>query len=278
MGAVCVSEGRFREIASQRDEDIDLAEASLLIASIAQSDVDVDHWLSRMEALADGAAPRVAAAEGPRGRLEALCRFLHDEQGYVGNERDYYDPRNSFLDKVLERRIGIPITLSVIYLEVARRLGVPLVGVGFPAHFLTKHRASGSLFVDAFHGEVLGRDEVQDLFQRLAGEQAPFRESVVAEVSPRQILLRMLRNLKTIHRDRDESMRLIRTIDLMLILDPNQPDEYLQRGAAYLHIDADAFAIADLEHYLKIVDDPVGQRRVQRAIAKVKTRGRFLLN
>lgn len=160
----------FREAINRPDEEIDLARAALLIAKNAYQDLDVARYLARIDHLAEELSAGLAAAAGDNERILALNRYLFEEQGFAPNLENYFDPRNSFLNEVLERRVGIPISLSIVYIEVGRRIGLPLQGVSFPGHFLVKcDLKEGLIILDPFCGGMsLG---LNDLQQRLAVSQ-----------------------------------------------------------------------------------------------------------
>src|SRR5215468_5245747 len=163
---------RFTQLVSNVSEDFDLAEAALLIAQDAQPDRDVMAYLQRFEALAAMVRTRLPEKPDTATIIDQLNELLFHEEKLSGNTTDYYDPRNSFLNEVLERKTGIPITLSVIYLEVGRRLGLPLVGVGFPGHFLVKYSgADGEVVLDPFQGGViLDREQLTQRLRTMYGE------------------------------------------------------------------------------------------------------------
>ena len=242
---------RFEALAAGPDDGLDLAEAALLISAEAQPSLDVEHWLRRLDGLAAEVRPRVAAASDGRGRLEALSRFLFESYGLAGNTRDYYDPRNSYLDQVLERRTGIPITLSVVLMEVGRRVGLSLDGVGFPAHFLVRYRGERDIYVDPFHrGRFLSTRDCAALLDSLSSGSLPFEERYLQPVSKRGLLVRMLRNLKALHSQRGELLQAIAAIDRMLLLDPDQPTELRDRGMLLYDAHHYRGSVNDLSRYL----------------------------
>jgi regulator of sirC expression with transglutaminase-like and TPR domain len=163
----------------------------------------------------------------------ALCRLLYDELGFRGNEADYYDPRNSFLNVVLSRRIGIPITLAIVVVEVARRAGLEAHGVGFPAHFLVRVEGlRAPLMIDPFHGRLLTPDELRALHERATGRSGEVPPELLWPASKRQVLLRMLNNLRAIYSTRSEREPLRAVLERMLVLEPD--DEQLLRQLASL--------------------------------------------
>lgn len=192
---------RFRQVVSGPERSLRLDEAALLIAAHARPGLDVDAALAQLDELADQVADP---------SLDAVLHLLFDEVGFRGNLEDYYDPDNSFLDQVLERRVGIPITLSALVMEVARRVGVGLDGVGMPGHFLLRTRDDPPGFVDAFAGGLrLDVEACAQLFWRSQGRQVPFAAELLEPVGPRVILARMLGNLRAIYRERGQRHDLV---------------------------------------------------------------------
>jgi len=237
-------------------EDFDLAEACLLIAQDAYPDLDLAHYLARIDALAATVKRRVAGDAFAQQKLVVLNRYLFRELGFHGAALDYYDPRNSYLNQVLERRAGIPITLSILYMEVGRRLGLRLQGVSFPGHFLVKLRVSGGqLVLDPFcGGEAQSESELR---ARLA-KMLPQRESDTLPLSqfldaatPRQILARLLRNLKGIYLQSEEAQNMLQVMQRMVMVAPHAAEEVRDRGLAYCRLDCFRAALADLQDYLE---------------------------
>jgi regulator of sirC expression with transglutaminase-like and TPR domain len=178
-----------------------LDHAALLLGAHANPDLDVGAQLERLDAL---------AAQCPAPTLEGLRQLLFDQVGFAGDTADYTDPRNSFLDQVLDRRLGIPISLSVLMIEVGRRVGVSLEGVGMPGHFLVRHTAEPRVLIDPFHeGRTLDADQCADLFSTLFGTTATLPVSLLDGARPRAILARMLANLKQSYIDRRDPASLI---------------------------------------------------------------------
>lgn len=214
----------FAHVAGRAEHQLDLAQAALLIAEPVYPGIDVPYYVGMLDRLGDEARRRVANLDCAReGEAVArrLVRLLFEELGFSGNERDYYDPRNSYLNEVLERRVGIPITLAVVVVEVARRAGIAAEGVGFPGHFLVRlPGADGPHFVDAFSGTLLGRDGLRALHERATGVAADPPARLLAPATGRQILVRMLTNLRAIHQSRGEHDRLREVLDRLRILQP----------------------------------------------------------
>jgi regulator of sirC expression with transglutaminase-like and TPR domain len=243
---------RFAEIAARQDADIDLAEAALEVAAEEYAALDVRACLARLDALADEAAPRLRQAQQTPARVAELVRFFA-EQGFRGNTLDYYDPRNSFLNEVLERRLGIPITLSLVYLAVGRRLGIPFEGVSFPGHFLLRCDVQdGLVVVDAFEHAVLDRDTCQRRLDAALPVPAPLDPELhLRPARPREILARLLGNLKRIWAERGDLERTLGCCDRILLLVPHEPSELRDRALVYEALACYAAAAADLDRLLE---------------------------
>ncbi|MDQ3570156.1 MAG: transglutaminase-like domain-containing protein [Actinomycetota bacterium] len=182
---------RFAELITGDDTEIPLDEAALLIAAHAYPDLDVAAELARLDKIAEGCPP---------GQLDGLRHHLFEVLGFSGNTGHYDDPRNSFLNEVLQRRLGIPISLAVVTMEVGRRVGVPFEGIGMPGHFLVRHAMTPRVLVDPFAGgRILEDAECETLFRSVYGESAPFDPSMVVPVGKRAILARMLANLRHLY-------------------------------------------------------------------------------
>ncbi len=230
---------RFAEIVQGADPPLD--EGALLIAAHARPGLDVEGERSRLDALARGCSSAT---------LEGLRQYLFEELGFCGNVDDYHDPANSYLDVVLERRTGIPITLSVVAIEVGRRVGVHLGGVGMPGHFLVRSLDGPELYVDPFGGGgFLGPPECEDLFHRVVGADADFRSEYLEVVDNRSLLWRMLNNLRQVFAARGELRRLSWVLELQLTFpDPPAPERHrlaaLLGAAGRLDRAADALELA----------------------------------
>lgn len=196
---------RFVGLVRGPEAELPLDEAMLLIAAQADAGLDVDRHLRALDEL---------AASCPAPTLDALVRHLFVDVGFTGNREDYYDPRNSYLDQVLERRLGIPISLAVLAMVVGRRIGVPLAGVGMPGHFLVRDQVLPGVFVDPFCGAVIDADGCARVFRALHGPAASFDERYLEPVGARTILRRVLANLATVHRSAGQRTALVGVLRL----------------------------------------------------------------
>jgi regulator of sirC expression with transglutaminase-like and TPR domain len=254
----------------------DLGRAALAIARIAYPDLDADRYLRQLDALAAAARPRLAAGASAALAAGEIASYLFDECGFHGNQEDYYDPRNSFLNEVLERRAGIPITLSVVLIEVGRRVGLTLEGVGFPGHFLVRVPGSGGpLLLDPFFGgrpigetELLGRHRA---FVEAQGGSVPNRlppDALDTTPAP-AILARMLRNLLRIYLDRRDHAHALATVDLVLVLAPDSASEIRVRGLLYEQLECFAAALDDLRRYLALSPEAPDAEQMRERIANL---------
>jgi regulator of sirC expression with transglutaminase-like and TPR domain len=251
----------FTKFASLPTERIPLAEAALLIAAEEYPFLDIGAYLARIDALADDIREEVDNAPGPVEAGDALARFLHDRESFRGDDSDYYDPRNSFLNEVLDRRRGIPITLSILYMEIARRLGLAVDGVGLPGHFVVRLVESGT-YVDAFLGRAnLKETDCVLLAEQTLGDRTPFDRTMLAPQSTKQILTRVLANLLAIYRARGDTERARSAIDRMLLLNPGESALHRQRARLLAGAGQYRAALRDIE---QIATPDSGVRRGRR--------------
>ena len=264
---------RARFAALLQRDPVPLDEAALAIAEEEYPLLDPDEVLVRLDGLAERVRRRAPAGRSASA-LQALRGVLSEEEGLRGNESDYSDPRNSFLNDVLERRLGIPISLCVIYMEVARRIGLTLQGVGFPGHFLAKYVApSGAeVFIDAFNGgEMLSADECVARYRARTGGRDLDRRHLAA-VPTRQILARMLHNLKRTCLERKDDVRAYWVLDRILMLAPGQLEAMRDRGLVCARLGVAAAAERDLEVYLSRAPSAADAAEVRRALAALRAR------
>ena len=251
----------FAELMSRDDARIDLAQACLMIAQDAYPDLPVERYLGDLERMAMRLRARLPQSGGAEERVARLNEFLYAELGFRGNTDDYYDPRNSYLNEVMDRRIGIPISLAILYMVLGRRVGLPLEGVSFPGHFLVRLRLrAGVLVLDPF---AAGAPQSEaDLRERLArvippgvAGDVPVSElpldQFLEAASHHQILARVLRNLKAIYRDNHQPERLLAVLNRMLIVAPDATAELRDRGIVYHRLECYRAALKDLSDYIE---------------------------
>lgn len=247
----------WRRIARMRDEDVSLAEGALWIAASEYPGLVIDDYLARLHDMAAKLRSRLRADVATAEKLLALNHYLFDELGFSGNNEDFYDPRNSFLNEVIERRVGIPITLGVIYIEIGRRIGLGLHGVSFPGHFLVKCALrDGMVVLDPYsRGLSLGADELQQRL-RAAGSPGDVDDVILGHLlgaaTNKEVLGRMLRNLKIIYVERGDWLRALSACERVIALLPDDAgEEYRDRGSIYLKLECIRAALGDFNTYLR---------------------------
>jgi len=249
----------FAQLIAREDARIDLARACLLIAQDAYPGLDVERYVGEIERMAMRLRGRLPQNRGAEDRVVALNQFLYEDLGYWGNTDDYYDPRNSYLNEVIERKTGIPITMSILYMELGRRIGLPLEGVSFPGHFLVRLRLRGGMLVlDPFSGGApQSEDELRSRVKRVipdgVADDLPASElpldQFLEPATNRQILSRVLRNLKGIYRESDKPERMLDVLNRMLIVTPDASAELRDRGYVYQRLECYRAALKDLNDY-----------------------------
>lgn len=230
-----------------------LAEGALWIAAEAHPGLDVHHWLRRLDALGYRAAEQVTADMDVDRAATMVARFVFEEEGFRGNTEDYYDPRNSFLDDVLDRRLGIPITLSVVYVAVAARAGLEAAGVGLPGHFVVRAERRGRhRLLDPFHGgELLDHAGCEALVARVRPGGGPLDPRWLAPVTTRQVFVRMLSNLKAVYSALGDWARALAAAERIVLLVPEAWEELRDRGTLHARLGQGPAAVRDWETYLQ---------------------------
>ena len=240
------------------DERIDLLRAALVFCRIEYPEFDPTPYIHQVEQYAHRVAERIDDPDEAAVCIAALNQVLFQEEMFRGNTVDYYSPRNSFINDVLDRRLGIPITLSLLYLEVARRAGFPLFGVGMPGHFLLKHYdVSGrSILIDAFNcGAIVTEEDCRQKVKSIYSGQISLQPEFLLTVTRRQMLTRMLNNLRTIYLSQRDFRRAVRVVDLILVIYPRSPEDVKQRAALRYNLNDFSGALADFEEYVKMAPE-----------------------
>jgi regulator of sirC expression with transglutaminase-like and TPR domain len=244
----------FRQAVDRMEADIDLGKAALTIATSDYPDLDINAYLSRIDGLATAVAARLGAEADVYRSIAALNFVLFEQQAFRGNREHYFDPRNSFLNEVLDRKTGIPISLSILYIEVAHRIGLSLQGVGFPGHFLVKYPGNNEeIVVDPFNrGEILSQQNLETMLYRLYGGKVVFEPHLLETISKKQILRRMLNNLKIIYLRQNDLIKGLSIVERLMVLDPGAGEDLRDRGLIYLQLECFKQALEDLESYLRL--------------------------
>jgi regulator of sirC expression with transglutaminase-like and TPR domain len=268
------SRRRLGEILAQEGGSFDLAEVALLVAREEYPDLDVPAYVARLDDLGARVHGRFESKEGVAGVVTALNTMLFEEEGFRGNVEEYYDPRNSFLNDVLDRHVGIPISLSTVYMEVARRAGVEVDGVGLPGHFIVRVKGRpADVLVDPFHGgAVLSVTDCQERLDRVHGGRVRLEEAMLRGCEGREIVARMLRNLKAIYTRADDHARTLRTLDLLLaVVDEAEGGaEIRDRALVYEAMDCYALAASDLERYVTRFPGAADETALRRKIQELR--------
>jgi regulator of sirC expression with transglutaminase-like and TPR domain len=237
------------------DERIPLDRAALTIARTEYPGLDFDPYLRRLDELARRVKARLPRIADPGEAIAALNSVLFEQEGFRGNREDYYNPRNSFLNDVLDRKLGIPITLALVYMVVARRIGFPLCGVGMPGHFLLKHYdvEGRETLIDAFNrGAIVSASECQSRLDEIYSGQLPLQPEFLLAVSRRQMLTRILNNLKNVYLTARNFRKALQVVDLICAIYPRSPEDVKQRALLRYSVGQLRGAVEDLEEYLKM--------------------------
>lgn len=265
---------RFATLVSREQGEFRLAEAALLIAQEEYPSLDVDAYLRRLDHMGDRIKTQLGLELDTRRIVATINRYLFDAQGFHGNQEDYYDPRNSFLNEVLDRKTGIPITLSVLYIEIGRYVGLPIVGVGMPGHFLVAYHAQPEQFwMDPFYqGRILSRTDCAARVQQMYGTSLPWSDAYLQPVSDHDILRRMLHNLKAIYLQREDYARALSVVERLLVVTPGTPAEVRDRGLLHARLGRLEAAFDDLQHYVQLAPEAPDAAAVTQHIAALQKR------
>jgi len=258
------------------DASLPLLETAVAIAQHDFPRLDVQATLAEIDTLAARLNRRIPADAAPMQRLRLLNRFFFQELGFSGNVNDYYDPKNSYVHCVLETRRGIPITLALLYVELANQIGLDACGISFPGHFLAKvHMPQGEIVIDPFTGQSMSRDALDALLvpYRRRGARSGLGEaplgSFLQPARPREVIARMLRNLKEVFRSSQDAGRLLAVAERLVILLPDAWEERRDRGLVHAALGARFPAMADLAGYLEHAPDAPDRPAIRKRLAEL---------
>ena len=261
------AEVAFHSLTNLADDQINLLEAALVIAQQEKPDLDIDYYLQKVDGFADAISEQLPAQPDVEDVLHALNDFLFTQQGYVGNVDNYYDASNSLIDEVIDKKLGIPITMSILYMAIGRKLGLDLQGIAFPGHFLVSLTVgAGVIILDPFfNGISLSEEELRlrlDELQDVETDDSDEFYDYLEPASNKLIIERLLRNLRAIYIEQDQLQQAIDTTNKIITLDPDDAEEYLLRGSLYRRAECVRFALHDYQHYMSFnagsdVDDEV---------------------
>jgi regulator of sirC expression with transglutaminase-like and TPR domain len=263
----------FSEIAAWDEDSFPLDRASLTMALEEYPDLDIPQYLRRLDTLAVRADVLIGVDRAAVNVIEGISEVLFVQEGLRGNSDDYYDPRNSYLNEVLDRRLGIPISLSVIYMEIARRIDFSIKGIGFPGHFLVKHVTNDrDIIIDPFNrGRIITPNECQELLDKIHKGTVVMHASLLHPMEKRTIITRMLYNLKNIYTQKEQHFKALSVIDKILMLNPGTPSELRDRGFLYMQTSLFAKALADLEAYAGSAGAPEDSAYIQNHIKMLRS-------
>lgn len=262
----------FARMMEKPDQDVPLTAAALLIAATEYPQLDVEAQLDRFRVLAGRLQLEESAT--PWNHIRAINQLLFADEGFAGNDDEYDDPRNSYLNDVLDRKKGIPITLSLVTMEVAKLNHLSVEGVSFPGHFLVKYVAPGQdIYLDPYHaGAILTYEDCAELLRAQYGAEAEMKAEFLAVSTPKQILARMLNNLKGSYFRRRHYDRVLTLIEMSLSIDPTSLDPLRDRGMVHLQMNRYREASADFKAYLSLCskDDP-GAKDVLHGLRQIQS-------
>lgn len=265
---------RLSALVADDAEDVDLAEAALLVAMSRYPELDVAHYLGEIESMTEAVRVTVPVDAPPRDVLAAINDHLFGRLGYGPEVDQYYDPCNSYLNDVIDRRRGIPITLSVLYIQVARALGLEIDGISFPGHFLVKCQVEqGVVVIDPYHrGVSLSLDELRERLRTTQNSEVSGDALVdlLESATPRDIVARMLRNLKAIYIKSKQAEDALTVIEWLVHLVPNIPQEIRDRGLVYEQLECFRAALADFDAYLRAVPDAADVDAIRERVLEMR--------
>jgi regulator of sirC expression with transglutaminase-like and TPR domain len=269
----------FHQLVTLPDAAIPLAETALIIACEEYPQLELSPYLELLDRIAEATQRKRSASDSPIDSVKTINDVLFDTYGFHGNTEDYYDPRNSFFNDVLDRRIGIPITLSTVYIEVSKRINFPISGVGMPGHFLVKYSdRSEEFFIDPFNqGAILTRDDCRNRIHELYGDAVEFHDRLLGRSTNRQILWRMLNNLKDIYVKGHAIDKCLSIVDMMLMVDADDLIQFRDRGLLRMQLRQFDGAGRDLEHYLHHLPNAEDREEIETHIKELK-RIRAMMN
>ncbi|MBE9146871.1 SirB1 family protein [Planktothrix mougeotii] len=246
---------RFFQEIQQPEEQIDLAKAALYIAQEEYPEIEPEEYLNALDTMASEILERLPQERYPLRVIQTINHYLYEDLGFRGNQNNYYDAKNSYFNEVINRRTGIPITLSLVYLELCKRIDFPMVGIGMPGHFLIRPEfEDAKIYVDAFNqGEILFPEDCTTRLTQIYQQPIEMQPEFLAAVNPRQFLGRMLMNLKVIYLNEGKIEQALGVIERILLLFPDSVNEKRDRGILYYHQEQWREAQQDLENYLEIL-------------------------
>lgn len=273
-----ITRNKFLRLADLPDEEIDPMGAALLIARMSYPRLNETVCRQYLSELTERLRAQLNETDRPVAMIEKLNRILFEEEGFRGNRHHYFDPDNSFINRVMDRKLGIPITLSLIYTEVGRRAGMNLSGIALPGHFITAlFCESGRILIDPFNqGEILSEEECRIRLRKDSGGKRAVDTRRLSPAGPKEILMRWLRNLKAIYLHADNDIKAFEMLHWILTLDPDATVELRERGLLYEALGNTDRAVGDLERYLELSPGVETEQEVRSKIKKLKQQSTWL--
>ena len=267
MDSINSNTDAFKTLLNQPDNDISLAKAALMIARLEYPELDIDDYLLKIQSIAEEINNRLPATANAAEILKQLNHVLFVEKGYEGNSTSYYDPRNSFLNDVIERKLGIPISLSILYIEIGNALGLPLSGIAFPGHFLVKLEISdGAIILDPYFGGIsLNEEDIEERLLEYYGSKLnkSRAQGVLASSTNKEITLRIMRNLRNLYIQEGNWTKALPLANIMVEMDDDEADALKARAAIYDQQECHIPALADYSAYLKLSPNTPGNQFIR---------------
>lgn len=261
----------FQHLALTGDDR--LAHSALAIARLEYPDLDLSVYLDWFKRQGEQLSSGCQTTESVIDRVQNLNRFFYEDKRFAPNTQDYYDPKNSYLNDVIQRRLGIPISLAVVYMELARYLNLELQGVGFPGHFLVRNSQTLVFYIDPFHfGDILIRSDCESRFADATGGHLPFSDTYLEPASKIEVLARMLANLKNIFIQQQRFDRAVETLNWTIAIQPEMPLHFRDRGILLARMECPEAALKDLEHYLGHSATPQERQQVQELVSCLRVK------
>jgi regulator of sirC expression with transglutaminase-like and TPR domain len=262
----------FRDMLQRPDAQIDLARAALLVAAESDPTLDVDAEMARLEQWARELGRRIDPSWNNLQRLARLRTFMYEDLGFKGDVRGYYSPANSLLHSVMSRRLGIPLTLSIVFMEIGWRIGVPFEGVGFPGHFLVRLTGEpGDLLLDPYdHGASVHEEDCRRMIELTTGGTVPYDPSMIRSLGKRDMIARLLFNLKVSCLKANDDPGALSAVERLLLLHPDDPPELRDRGLLLYRMDRYREARASLLAYLRARPDALDREVIERHLSALE--------
>lgn len=270
----------LEQILSASDEQINLAEAALMVARLEYPQLDIKKYLDQIQQLADEISHRLPSSPSAGDTLNQLNQVLFVEKHFSGNHDNYYDPRNSFLNDVMDRKLGIPVSLSILYLQLGESLGLPLAGVSFPGHFLVKlDLDDGAIILDPYYGGIsLSEDDLYERLQDFYGDKVKRKDTLalLETCSKQEIVTRIMRNLRNLYMHDGDWEKALLMADMMVDFDEDKADSIKSRAAIYDKLEHGIAALNDYKAYLKIKPNTADNMKIRERIIQLSESSKYL--